>query len=68
MSPKTSRKATTSTMEGLEKMQPRPSKRDFFELQQEMGLHLEISEITCPKSGWQSTTSKFRELPLAALK
>src|SRR5205807_3915169 len=32
MSPKTSGKATTSTMEGFEKMQPRPSKRVFFEL------------------------------------
>ena len=31
MSPKTSRKATTSTMGGPEKMQPRSSKRDFFE-------------------------------------
>jgi HTH-like domain len=32
MNPKTSRKARTSTMEGPEKMQPRSSKRDFFEL------------------------------------
>ena len=32
MSPKISRKAPTSTMEGPEKMQPRSSKRDFFEL------------------------------------
>jgi len=33
ISPKPSGKATTSTMEGFEKMQPRPSKRVFFEPQ-----------------------------------
>lgn len=32
MSPKNSQKATTLTMEDPEKMQPRPSNRDFFEL------------------------------------
>jgi hypothetical protein len=45
MSPKITRKALTSTMEGPEKMQPRSSKRDFFELRGGNGPYLEISEI-----------------------
>jgi hypothetical protein len=48
MNPKTSRKATTSTMEDPEKMQPRSSKRDFFELRGRNG----------------ASTSKFRRLDL----
>jgi hypothetical protein len=69
MSPKTSRKATTSTMEGPEKMQPRSSKRDFFELRGGNGPPPQnFRDLTCPKSGRQSTASivSSGNLPLAA--
>jgi hypothetical protein len=48
MNPKTGRKATTSTMEDSEKMQPRSSKRDFSEL----------------RGGNGASTSKSRRLDL----
>ena len=48
MSPKTSRKTMTSTMEDPEKMQPRSSTRDFFDR----------------RGGYRPLPAKFRRLNL----
>jgi hypothetical protein len=68
MSPKISRKAPTSTMEGPEKMQPRSSKRDFFELRgEEMGFHLEITQIRLArKANGRVQHLSSGNLPMAA--